>query len=249
MTYAALQYESNLGDFQYLYIDLILIFTFSVVSKSHDCHMTVVVLSHDVFSPVGYTGPYQQLVRRRPLGTLAGVHVMVSLCVHTALLLAFQLGALFYLQHQPWSVSMVFYCYHSDLLWFPRYVPLDPNPSSDNILCSENAVVFQISIFQYIALAVFLSTAAPYRKPLYTNGREGGSELLYIFYWDIVYCLSVVPAGSAGAGTSQPLPDSGPCQLVAMVVGCDPDKATPIISVLCCPCGAGTGQFPYCSLA
>lgn len=52
-TCPALQYESNLGDLQYLYIDLILIFTFSVVSKSHDCHMTVVVLSHDVFSPSG----------------------------------------------------------------------------------------------------------------------------------------------------------------------------------------------------
>lgn len=102
-----MQYESNLGDFQYLYIDLILIFTFSVVSKSRDCHMTVVVLSHDLSSPVGYTGPYQQLVKRRPLGTLAGLHVMLSLCVQTAFLLAFQLGALYYLDHQPWSVSTV----------------------------------------------------------------------------------------------------------------------------------------------
>lgn len=34
-----LQYESNLGDWQYLYIDLVLIFALSIVSKSHDCHM------------------------------------------------------------------------------------------------------------------------------------------------------------------------------------------------------------------
>ena len=76
------------------------------------------------------------------------------------------------------------YCYRSDLLWFSRYVPLDPDPTSDNILCSENSVVFQISIFQYVALAVFLSTAAPYRKPLYTNGREKGRELCTYIYWD-----------------------------------------------------------------
>lgn len=56
---------------------------------------------------VGYTGPYHQLVRRRPLGTLAGVHVMLSLCVQTVLLLAVQLGALYYLRHQPWYVSVV----------------------------------------------------------------------------------------------------------------------------------------------
>ena len=36
------QYESNLGDWQYLYIDLILIFAFSVVSKSqHSCQWPV----------------------------------------------------------------------------------------------------------------------------------------------------------------------------------------------------------------
>jgi hypothetical protein len=47
---------------------------------------------------------------------------------------------------------------------------LNPDPESRNIRCSENTVLFQISIFQYVALAVALSTAAPYRKPLYTNG-------------------------------------------------------------------------------
>ncbi len=52
---------------------------------------------------------------------------------------------------------------------FIRYVPLVPDSHSDNVLCSENSVIFQVSNFQYIAIAVALSTAAPFRKPLYTN--------------------------------------------------------------------------------
>ena len=39
MTSSFPQYESNLGDWQYLYIDLVLVFAFSVVSKF--CHVTV----------------------------------------------------------------------------------------------------------------------------------------------------------------------------------------------------------------
>ncbi len=50
-----------------------------------------------------------------------------------------------------------------------RYVPLEPSRTSTNIKCTENTVVFEVSIFQYVGLAVALSTAAPYRKPLFTN--------------------------------------------------------------------------------
>jgi magnesium-transporting ATPase (P-type) len=125
-------YESNLGDWQYLYIDLVLIFSFSIV--------------------MGYTGPYPHLVKRRPLGTLAGVHVLLSLCLQTVVMVIVQVAALLYLKSQPW------------------YQPLHPDPESGNIESSENSVLFQISIFQYVALAVALSTAAPYRNPLYTNG-------------------------------------------------------------------------------
>jgi len=134
-------YESNLGDFQYLYIDLILILAFAFV--------------------MGFTGPYPRLVKRRPPGTLAGVHVLLSVILQTILLIAFQLGTLYFLEGQPW------------------YVPLHPDPDGDNIVCSENTVVFLVSIFQYIGLAVALSTAAPYRKPLFTN------------YW-FMLCLAIL---------------------------------------------------------
>ena len=50
-----------------------------------------------------------------------------------------------------------------------RYDPLVPDPEETNVLSSESTVVFTISIFQYVGLAVALSTAAPYRRALYTN--------------------------------------------------------------------------------
>ncbi len=52
------------------------------------------------------------------------------------------------------------------------YVPLKPNPTASNIQCAENTVVFQLSVFQYVGLAVALSTVAPYRKPLFTNCKS-----------------------------------------------------------------------------
>ena len=56
-----------------------------------------------------------------------------------------------------------------------RYKPLIPDPEGDNIVCSENTVVFTVSVFQYVGLVVALSTAAPYRRPLFTNCESGGA--------------------------------------------------------------------------
>ena len=54
-------------------------------------------------------------------------------------------------------------------LFFLRFEPLKPKVESENIVCWENSALFTLSIYQYIALAIAFSTAAPYRKPLYTN--------------------------------------------------------------------------------
>ncbi|XP_064387649.1 polyamine-transporting ATPase 13A3-like isoform X2 [Halichondria panicea] len=124
-------YESNLGALQYLYIDLLMVLIISFT--------------------MGFTSAYPRLVKRRPLGTLAGIHVLVSMALQTCLLAAFQLGALYYLSARPW------------------YVPLTPDPNSQNIVSKENTVIFQLANFQYLGLSIALSVAAPFRKPILTN--------------------------------------------------------------------------------
>jgi predicted P-type ATPase len=126
--------ESNLGDFHYLYIDLVLILAFAFV--------------------MGLTGPYPRLVKRRPLGTLAGVRVFASVLTQLFLMASVQLSVFFYLRTEYW------------------FTPLVPDQETDNISCFETTAVFCVSIFQYVSLAIAFSTAAPYRRPLYTNSNH-----------------------------------------------------------------------------
>ncbi|KAL5499439.1 hypothetical protein EMCRGX_G010855 [Ephydatia muelleri] len=118
---------SYLGDKQYLYGDMVIILGFSFV--------------------MGITGSYPQLAKRRPPGTLAGIHVLFSLVIHVALAVSFQVAGIVYLHSRLWYEVGDF----------------------DSAASSENTVIFQFLMFQYIFLALALSTGPPYRKPIYTN--------------------------------------------------------------------------------
>eukprot|EP00731_Ephydatia_muelleri_P014337 Em0008g57a len=99
---------------------------------------------------MGTTEPYPHLSKQRPPGTLAGVDVLFSVIAHVVLMMCYQVGILFYLKSREWFVPVVV-------------------KTETTILCGENTVIFQASIFLYVSLAVSLSTGPPYRKPLYTN--------------------------------------------------------------------------------
>lgn len=74
--------KTNLGDTQFLYIDLVITTTVAVL--------------------MGRTGPWKTLVAQRPPGSLVSGHTLMSVAVQILACLAGQLGAIFYLQSRSW---------------------------------------------------------------------------------------------------------------------------------------------------
>ncbi|KAF9921400.1 hypothetical protein FBU30_008602 [Linnemannia zychae] len=124
-------YASNLGDFQFLYIDLILILPIAVF--------------------MGRTEAYPILSPKRPTANLVSKKVLTSLIGQIMLQLLFQGGLFGTAQHQPW------------------YTPPDYDPAEKNIECIENTVLFLLSCFQYLLVAIVFSVGPPYRKPMWSN--------------------------------------------------------------------------------
>ncbi|XP_003783912.1 cation-transporting ATPase 13A2 [Otolemur garnettii] len=124
--------NTNLGDVQFLAIDLVITTTVAVLMSR--------------------TGPALALGRVRPPGALLSVPVLSSLLLQVALVAGVQLGGYFLTVAQPW------------------FVPLNRTiPAPDNLPNYENTVVFSLSSFQYLILAVAMSKGPPFRRPLYTN--------------------------------------------------------------------------------
>ncbi|XP_042334293.1 polyamine-transporting ATPase 13A2 isoform X2 [Sceloporus undulatus] len=124
--------NTNLGDLQFLFFDLIITTTVAAL--------------------MGRTAPAKDLGPRRPQGALLSVVVLGSLLLQTALLITVQVIGYFITVAQPW------------------YVPLNSTVTApQNLPNYENTVVFCVSGFQYLTLAVVLSKGYPFRKPLYTN--------------------------------------------------------------------------------
>ncbi|XP_067328818.1 polyamine-transporting ATPase 13A2 isoform X2 [Anolis sagrei] len=110
------------------------------------------VITTTVAALMGRTAPSPDLAPRRPQGALLSVLVLGSLSLQTALLIAIQVTGYFVTTAQPW------------------FVPLNSSvPAPQNLPNYENTVVFCISGFQYLTLAVVMSKGHPFRKPLYTN--------------------------------------------------------------------------------
>ena len=76
---------SNLGDWQYLYIDLIQIFALALV--------------------MGYTRPYTRLAVRRPSANLVNSINLISCAVHIVLVISFQVCSYLLLRTTLWYVS------------------------------------------------------------------------------------------------------------------------------------------------
>uniref|UniRef100_A0A8C3VY99 Polyamine-transporting ATPase 13A2 n=1 Tax=Catagonus wagneri TaxID=51154 RepID=A0A8C3VY99_9CETA len=141
--------NTNLGDVQFLVIDLVITTTVAVLMSR--------------------TGPALALGRARPPGALLSVPVLSSLLLQVALVAGVQLGGYFLTVAQPW------------------FVPLNRTvPAPDNLPNYENTVVFSLSSFQYLILAVAMSKGAPFRRPLYTNGAAALGGVMLGALWGLV---------------------------------------------------------------
>ena len=150
--------RSNLGDFQYLYIDLFIIMPFAVTMSR--------------------TGAHHKIVSRRPLGSLVHPLVLTSLISQILTQLAFQLFVFFFVKTRS---------YYKTTDWF--YAHTKHKKGETQILSHDNTVLFYVSSFQYIFLAVVFSVGKSYRGKIYKNSSFvaaffilTGFTLLLVFY-------------------------------------------------------------------
>jgi len=139
--YSAIQFISvsilyrwgcNLGDFQYLLIDLFLILPIAVF--------------------MGWAGPYYRLSPKPPPSNLVSKSVITSLVGHIIIFALVQLAILSLVTEQSW------------------YIPPIVDPEDPEIRNSDNTVLFLMSCYQYIMIAIILSVGPPYRQPMIQNG-------------------------------------------------------------------------------
>ncbi|PIA91964.1 putative cation-transporting ATPase [Cercospora beticola] len=85
---------SNLGDFQFLYIDLLLILPIAIF--------------------MGWTGPYPSLSRKRPTASLVSRKVLTPLIGQIIITILFQFVGWFFVRKQPWYQPPVLDTEHSN---------------------------------------------------------------------------------------------------------------------------------------
>lgn len=94
-----------------------------------------------------------KLVKETPLSSLISASPILSLGLQMFVIILFQAIAFEHLKSQDW------------------YVPFDATAkeNKDSVGCLENYVIFTVSSFQYIILAIVFSKGKPYRASIFTN--------------------------------------------------------------------------------
>lgn len=142
---------SNLGDFQFLFIDIAIILIIAFTMSLNPA--------------------WKELVWRRPPSSLISGPLLFSVLTQILTSLLFQLLAFLLVRQQGWyekwtpqSTSGNMSCSvlpHS----LNTTLPLDHK----NIRNYENTTLFYVSSFQYLAVAIVFSKGKPFRQPSYKN--------------------------------------------------------------------------------
>uniref|UniRef100_A0A8C5SXZ0 Polyamine-transporting ATPase 13A3 n=1 Tax=Laticauda laticaudata TaxID=8630 RepID=A0A8C5SXZ0_LATLA len=143
--------QSNLGDFQFLFIDLaiilVLVFTMSL-------------------NPA-----WKELVAQRPPSGLISGALLCSVLSQILICLGFQVLGFLWVKQQPWYKP---WSPFSDACNFSAAANASQpgnvsHHDEHNIQNYENTTLFFISTFQYLIVAVVFSKGRPFRQPCYRN--------------------------------------------------------------------------------
>ncbi|XP_058043326.1 polyamine-transporting ATPase 13A3 isoform X2 [Ahaetulla prasina] len=143
--------QSNLGDFQFLFIDLaiilVLVFTMSL-------------------NPA-----WKELVAQRPPSGLISGALLFSVLSQILICLGFQVLGFLWVKQQPWYET---WSPFSDACNLSGVVNASQpgnvsHHDEHNIRNYENTTLFFISSFQYLIVAVVFSKGRPFRQPCYRN--------------------------------------------------------------------------------
>ncbi|NXJ72553.1 AT132 ATPase, partial [Rostratula benghalensis] len=138
--------------FFFLFVSVLLLYTINTNLSDFQFLFFDLIITTTVAVLMGRTGPAQELGVERPQGALISVLVLGSLLLQTALLITVQVLSYFITISQSW------------------YVPLNSTVTApQNLPNYENTVLFCVTGFQYLILAVAMSKGYPFREPLYTN--------------------------------------------------------------------------------
>ncbi|NXL39274.1 AT132 ATPase, partial [Glaucidium brasilianum] len=150
---------TSFGVFKYMalyslvqFVSVLLLYTINTNLSDFQFLFFDLIITTTVAVLMGRTGPAQELGVERPQGALISVLVLGSLLLQTALLITVQVLSYFITISQSW------------------YVPLNSTVTApQNLPNYENTVLFCVTGFQYLILAVAMSKGYPFREPLYTN--------------------------------------------------------------------------------
>uniref|UniRef100_A0A8C4XLD2 ATPase cation transporting 13A2 n=1 Tax=Falco tinnunculus TaxID=100819 RepID=A0A8C4XLD2_FALTI len=153
---------TSFGVFKYMalyslvqFVSVLLLYTINTNLSDFQFLFFDLIITTTVAVLMGRTGPAQELGVERPQGTLISVLVLGSLLLQTVLLITVQVLSYFITVSQSW------------------YVPLNSTVTApQNLPNYENTVLFCVTGFQYLILAVAMSKGYPFREPLYTNGED-----------------------------------------------------------------------------
>uniref|UniRef100_A0A8V5H6P0 Cation-transporting ATPase n=1 Tax=Melopsittacus undulatus TaxID=13146 RepID=A0A8V5H6P0_MELUD len=150
---------TSFGVFKYMalyslvqFVSVLLLYTINTNLSDFQFLFFDLIITTTVAVLMGRTGPASELGVERPQGALISVLVLGSLLLQTALLITVQVLSYFITVSQSW------------------YVPLNSTVTApQNLPNYENTVLFCVTGFQYLILAVAMSKGYPFREPLYTN--------------------------------------------------------------------------------